>query len=289
VNVHERRERLRGILLSDRLVRPASVYDPLSARAAEALGYELMMMAGSTASLAVLGAPDLMLLSLTELAEQVRRVTRAASLPLLVDADHGYGNALNVSRCVEELEAAGVSALSIEDTVLPRSFGESADLFLSVEEGVGKMRAALAARSDPSLVILARTGAARGEGIASAIQRAQAYEAVGVDGLFFVGMRDPADIEALRAISSLPFVLGGSTGQVHADAYLASQGVRISGWSHEPIEAATQAMYHTMRAHREQAGGDDVPPSLRSDELMAKLSRQMDYDAAVARYLRRSD
>jgi carboxyvinyl-carboxyphosphonate phosphorylmutase len=286
MNIHERREQLRSILRGERLVRPASVYDPLSARAAEALGYELMMMAGSTASLAVLGAPDLMLLSLTELAEQVRRVTRAASLPLLVDADHGYGNALNVSRCVEELETAGVSALSIEDTVLPRPFGASADLFLPVEEGVGKMRAALAARSDPNLVILARTGAARGEGLTSAIQRARAYEAVGVDGLFFVGMRAQADIEALRAVSSLPFVLGGSTGQLHTDAYLASQGVRICGWSHQPIEAAAQAMYDTMRAHREQAGGDDVPRPLASDELMAHLSRQQDYDEAIARYLR---
>src|SRR5581483_8184710 len=125
VTFQERRERVRAMLAGGRLVQPASVYDALSARAAEQLGFELMMMAGSTASLAVLGAPDLVLLSLTEFAEQARRVTRVSRLPLLVDADHGYGNALGVMRCVQELETAGVSALSIEDTALPRPFGTS--------------------------------------------------------------------------------------------------------------------------------------------------------------------
>jgi carboxyvinyl-carboxyphosphonate phosphorylmutase len=243
------------------------------------------MMAGSTASLAVLGAPDVTLLSLTEFAEQAGRVTRAASLPLMVDADHGYGNALNVARCIQELEAAGVAALSIEDTLLPRPFGASGDVFVSVEEGVGKMRAALAARSDPSLVILARTGAARGEGLPSAIERARAYAATGVDGLFFAGLRARSEIEALRAVTTLPFVLGGSTGQVLDDAYLLSQGVRISGWNHLPIQAATQAVYDTLRALREQASVGDLPPALAAGEVLDALSRQADYDRDTADYL----
>ena len=123
MNVLNRRERLRAILTGAQFVRPASVYDALSARAAEALGYEMMMMAGSTASKAVLAGPDLVLLTLSEFVEQARRVTRAVSLPLMVDGDHGYGNALNVMRCVQELEAAGVAALTIEDTLLPLPFG----------------------------------------------------------------------------------------------------------------------------------------------------------------------
>jgi carboxyvinyl-carboxyphosphonate phosphorylmutase len=287
MTVHDQRERLRAILAGERFVRPASIYDALSARAAEALGYELMMMAGSSASLAVLGAPDIVLLTLSEFAEQARRVTRAASLPLMVDADHGYGNALNVMRCVQELEAAGVSALSIEDTDLPRRFGSADERFLSVEEGVGKMRAALKARGDASLAILGRTSAIR-EGTDSAVRRAQAYEAAGVDGLFFAGIRSRAELESLRAATSLPIVLGGgaSGGELDDDAYLAAQGVRIGGWSHEPIQAAARAAYETLRALRRAAVPGRVSPELASDRLLDELSHKRDYDEQIASYLR---
>src|SRR5476649_1671789 len=119
-----RRERLRTVLAGATCVHPGSVFDPISARIAESIGFEIGMLAGSTASLTVLGAPDLIVLTLGELAEQAYRICRAGTLPLLVDADHGYGNALNVRRTVEELENSGVAALTIEDTVLPRQFGD---------------------------------------------------------------------------------------------------------------------------------------------------------------------
>src|SRR5687767_14616787 len=119
-----RREAFRAVLAGDRCVHPASVFDPTSARIAEDLGFELGMFAGSIASLTVLGAPDLIVLTLSEFAQQALRINRAGNLPLLVDADHGYGNALNVKRTVEELETAGVAALTIEDTLLPTAFGE---------------------------------------------------------------------------------------------------------------------------------------------------------------------
>src|SRR5208282_4019634 len=119
----DRRRRFRAVLSGTRCVHPASVFDPISARIAEDLGFEVGMLAGSVASFAVLGAPDLMVLTLSELAEQAYRICRAGNLPLLVDADHGYGNALNAKRTVEELESAGVAALTIEDTLLPASFG----------------------------------------------------------------------------------------------------------------------------------------------------------------------
>ena len=117
----DRRERFRALLAGDRCIHPGSVYDPISARIAEDLGFEVGMFAGSVASMAGLGAPDLIVLTLSEFAGQAYRINRAGSLPLLVDADHGYGNALNVKRTVEELETAGVAALTIEDTDLARS------------------------------------------------------------------------------------------------------------------------------------------------------------------------
>jgi oxaloacetate decarboxylase len=144
-----RRERFRATLDRGRCIHPASVYDPISARIAEDLGFEAGMLAGSVASLAVLGAPDIVLLTLTEFAAQAYRVNRAGNLPLLVDADHGYGNALNVKRTVEELETAGVVGLTIEDTLLPTPYGATETRLIPIEEAVGKMRAALAGRQDP--------------------------------------------------------------------------------------------------------------------------------------------
>ena len=171
----DRRQQVRKILAGPECLYPASIYDPVSARIAESLGFEIGMLAGSIASATVLGAPDLVLLTLTELAEQVHRITRSCSLSLMVDADHGYGNALNVMRTVEELEAAGVSALTIEDTLLPLNFGQGkSEKLISVEELRGKLRAALAARRDPSLVIVGRTVAIRSEGISGVLTRIKA-------------------------------------------------------------------------------------------------------------------
>ena len=155
----QRRERLRSILNGPTCIRPGSVYDATSIRIAEDLGFELGMFGGSVASLVVLGDPDIALITLTELAEQMRRMSRASTLPVLVDADHGYGNALNVRRTVQELEAAGAAGLTIEDTLLPQPFGQSGTQLIPLEEGVGKMKAALDGRSDPSLVVMGRTGA----------------------------------------------------------------------------------------------------------------------------------
>ena len=130
----ERRGRYRRILEGTTCVHPASVFDAMSARMAESLGFEVGMFSGSIGSGVVLGAPDLTVLTLTEFAEQIRRITRGSDLPLMVDADHGYGNALNVMRTLEELEAAGVSALMIEDTVLPAPFGGRGDGLVSIDE-----------------------------------------------------------------------------------------------------------------------------------------------------------
>jgi carboxyvinyl-carboxyphosphonate phosphorylmutase len=152
----QRREKLRSILSGSTCIRPGSVYDAISIRIAEDLGFELGMFGGSVASLAVLGDPDVALITLTELAEQMRRMSRASALPVLVDADHGYGNALNVRRTIEELETAGAAGLTIEDTLLPQAYGETATQLISLEEGVGKMKAALDARRDSSLVIVGR-------------------------------------------------------------------------------------------------------------------------------------
>src|SRR5919197_6466216 len=222
-----RREKLRAVLNGSTCVRPGSVYDATSIRIAQDLGFPLGMFGGSVASLAVLGDPDITLITLTELCEQMRRMSRAAELPVIVDADHGYGNALNVRRTVQELETAGAAGLTIEDTLLPQAFGQARTQLISLEEGVGKMKAALDGRGDPSLVVMGRTGAASVTGLDDAIARARAYEATGVDALFFTGIRSRSELEAISAATSLPIVLGGAPEDMTALDYLAGQRVRI--------------------------------------------------------------
>ncbi len=147
----QRRAAFRAILSGDACIHPASVHDPIAGRIAADLGFEAAMFAGSVASLTVLGAPDIIVLTLSEFADQARRICRGGAPPLMVDADHGYGNALNVMRTVQELETAGIAALTIEDTDLPRGHGVAEPGLLSLEAGLGKMRAAVAAREDAGL------------------------------------------------------------------------------------------------------------------------------------------
>lgn len=268
----QRRDALRTLLAGARCARPASVYDAISVRIAEDLGFEVGMFGGSVASLAVLGDPDIALITLTELAEQVRRMSRAAALPVLVDADHGYGNAMNVRRTVQELEVAGAAGLTIEDTLLPQAFGVAKPQLISLEEGVGKLRAALEARSDPALVIIGRTGAAGITDVADAIARARAYEATGVDALFFTGIKTRTDLDAIAGATRLPIVLGGPTEQMTDWDYLAGQRVRIAVQGHAPIAAATQAVQDALQAVREGVAPKNMK-NLASAELMRRVSR----------------
>ncbi len=285
MNWTDRRERFRAALEGGRCIHPGSVFDPLSARIAEDLGFEIGMFAGSTASLTVLGAPDVILLTLTEFAQQAYRINRACGLPLMVDADHGYGNALNVRRTIEELEGAGVSGLSIEDTELPAPFGAAgAARLISIEEGAGKMRAALDARQDPNLVIAGRTAAPRVTDIDDAIARAKAYEAAGVDAIFLVGIKTRAELEAIAPGIGVPLILGGTGPELSDLDYLAAQGVRIALQGHQPIFAAVQAVHATLKALREGVSPAGLT-GLPSADLVKRLTRSDDVDRWMEDYL----
>jgi carboxyvinyl-carboxyphosphonate phosphorylmutase len=272
-----RRQAFREILTGGVCVHPGSVFDPISARIAEDLGFELGMFAGSVASMTVLGAPDLIVLTLTEFAAQAQRISRAGELPLLVDADHGYGNALNVQRTVEELEAAGVAGLSIEDTELPQPFGALGQTrLLSIEEGAGKMRAALEGRRDPDLVIAGRTSAVAVSGLDDAIARARAYEAVGVDAIFLVGVKTREQLDAISAAVGLPLILGGAGPEIMDLDYLSARGVRVCLQSHQPFMAAVQAVHDTLKALREGTQPKDLT-GIATAETMKRVTRDADY------------
>jgi carboxyvinyl-carboxyphosphonate phosphorylmutase len=280
-----RRERFRALLTAKTCVHPASVFDAISARIALDLGYEMGMFAGSVASLAVLGAPDIVVLTLTEFAGQAYRISRGADLPILVDADHGYGNALSVKRTVEELETAGVSALTIEDTLLPPGFGGTGKgQLIPIEEGVGKMKAALAGRQDKALAVLGRTSAVAITGLDDALARVRAYEAAGVDAIFLAGLRTRQELDAIASAVRVPLVLGNVTPELADRDYLAGRGVRICLQGHAPFMAAVRAVHDTLKALR-----DGTPPAaltgFPSGALMKQVTRQDAYDRWTKEFL----
>ncbi|ALE88298.1 isocitrate lyase/PEP mutase family protein [Pseudomonas versuta] len=244
------RRNFRELLATPMCVETASVFDPMSARIAADLGFEVGILGGSVASLQVLAAPDFALITLSEFVEQATRIGRVAQLPFIADADHGYGNALNVMRTVEELERAGVAALTIEDTLLPAQFARKSTDLISVEEGIGKVKAALEARVDPGLSIIARTNA----GVLptqAIIERTLAYEKAGADGICIVGIKDFEHLEQISEKLSVPLMLVTyGNPQLNDSQRLASLGVRVVVAGHAAYFAAIKATYDSLRAQR---------------------------------------
>ena len=282
---YELRQRARAILKGSECVSPASVYDALSARVAALAGFELGLLSGSIATASTLPGPDMGIVTLTEFADRVRQVVRAGNLTLLIDADNGYGNALNVMRTVEETEHAGVSVVAIEDTVLPARFGGAPNEVVSIPEMTGKLRAALAARSDPALVVVARTAAARTEGVAGTVARAKAYAATGIDALFVVGFDDLSLIEAVHAAVDLPLIVG--SGAAPADRKrLQALGVRIMLQGHQPIAAAVKALRETYEHLRKGGSPADWKSHVASAEEMDRVTGREEYERRQRDYLR---
>lgn len=278
------RARYRAILAGSACQFPGSVFDAPSAILAELAGYEVGILGGSVASLSVLGAPDLILLTLSELVEQCRRICRAVRMPLMVDADHGYGNALNVMRSVAELEAAGVAGLTIEDTDLPRRYGEAKSGVISRDEAVGKIRAALAARRDPALAVVGRTSAMEAGGLDEALARLAAYEQAGADAVMATGVKTRAQIEAICAQAGVPVVLGGVGPEIADAAYLGGLGVRVMIQGHQPYNAALQAVAETYAALRSGVKPAQLP-GLMPPARAAQAERRDDYMAAIRQFL----
>eukprot|EP00929_Paragymnodinium_shiwhaense_P013265 TRINITY_DN121128_c0_g1_i1.p1 TRINITY_DN121128_c0_g1~~TRINITY_DN121128_c0_g1_i1.p1 ORF type:complete len:354 (+),score=80.02 TRINITY_DN121128_c0_g1_i1:27-1064(+) len=272
-----RRAALRAVLKGTKVVNPASVFDPLSAQMAVHAGYEVIQLAGSVAANVTLGAPDLMLLSVTEFAGLVRRITRYCPLPLVVDADHGYGNAMGAARCVEELEAAGVAGLTIEDTNLPAAYGSTGQSIkgsaggfqlTSPEEQRGKLIAAVNAKTDPETVVIARTSAYTVGGIEELTKRVAMYRDTGVDAVHVIGQLEAKELPALKeAAAPLPLMLSGA--QKASAEELAALNVRLALSGHTPFMAAMQAAMEAMKAGKE---GGKAPPTI-DDKEFAKLLR----------------
>ena len=259
------RQRFRQYLEGDEIGYPVSVFDPISARLARHLGAELGILGGSIASAAVLAAPDLIVLTLSELADQVRRITRAADVSLMVDADHGYGNALNAMRTVEELEAAGASALTLEDTALPADYSETSLGLISIDEMVGKLKAGVAARRDQSLVVIARTSAPATRSVEEVRRRVADYAETGVDGIMLIGVTKRDQLEAVRQTTSLPLLMGSASPDLSDEGFLRDNGVRIVLTGHQPFFVVMKALHDAMKHLID--GGSPAALKVASSEL----------------------
>jgi 2-methylisocitrate lyase-like PEP mutase family enzyme len=210
----DRRRRLRELLLTGAPVLAPGAYDALSARLIEAAGFPAVYMTGFGTTASLLGRPDVGLLGGTEMVDNARRIAAAVDLPLIADADTGYGNPINVVRTVRDYEQAGVAGIHLEDQVMPKRCGHmTGKAVVPVEEMVAKVRAAVAARTDPDFLLIARTDARAVEGLDAAVARARAYADAGADALFVEAPVSEDEIATVaKSLADVPLVFNWAEG-----------------------------------------------------------------------------
>lgn len=250
--------------LKPRLLQPAivlapGVYDALSALIAEQAGFEALYLSGASIAYTRLGRSDVGLTTYTEVADTLARITERVRLPVIVDADTGFGNALNVMRTVKGFERAGAAMIQLEDQTFPKRCGHlDGKSVVPVREMVGKLKAALDARTSQDTLILARTDAVAVEGLDAALDRAEAYLACGVDALFIEALRTPEqmDVACLRFGARIPLlanmVEGGKT-PVQSAAELQSRGFSIAifpGGTARAVAHTLQGYYASLLQHQ---------------------------------------
>jgi 2,3-dimethylmalate lyase len=254
------RRRLRELLSSGQLVPAAGVYDSMSARLVEAAGFPAVYMSGFGVTASLLGRPDIGLLGMSEMAQASRRIVAAVDVPVIADADTGYGNAINVIRTVQEYEAAGVAAMHIEDQVTPKRCGHmTGKQVVPAEVMIDKVRAAVAARQDPDLVLIARTDAAAVEGIDAAIDRALRYREAGADMLFLDALSSQEDIEkAATALAAEQVLFSWGEGGLTPPTTLG----QLRGWGFSVVifpVATLLASVSAIQSLLAQITGDGTP------------------------------
>jgi len=232
----ELRRRLRARLATGKIVVAPGIYDSYGARFVAEAGFEAVYMTGNGVSASLLGRPDVGLIDLTLLSQHAHRAAAAVDIPLICDADTGYGNVVNVKRTVEEFEAAGVAAIHMEDQVSPKRCGQlpGARPVIEMAEAIGKIEAAVAAKRDPEFIIIARTDSAESRGLDEAITRAQAFIQAGADVAFVEIKAGPTILDDLKRIAAAvpaPCLVnvdaGGKMAELTADE-IGALGMRLA-------------------------------------------------------------
>jgi carboxyvinyl-carboxyphosphonate phosphorylmutase len=277
------RKRLREIVATPGATIVAPIFDPLSARIAEMIGWQTCKLSGSVGKCANLAAPDGVVFSnLSDLVDICRRITRIADLPLIVDADDG-GSVLEMRRTIRELEAAGASAIEIEDNLVPLHFAESRHAEMVTTKGqVGKLRAAVASRQDQDTIIVGRTTALFVRTKPEALERIRAYSETGIDAIMLPGLgvsglssnpRD--DIEAVRDVTDLPLFVSGLPDELSEDeGWLLANRIRLRFLPQVPFRMTVQAIYDALSSIKNGIGTDRLRDRCASSELVDDVIRR---------------
>jgi carboxyvinyl-carboxyphosphonate phosphorylmutase len=281
------RERFRHVLARPTCTLAANIFDPLSARIAHMLGYDVCVLSGSVGKVANLAVPDVVLSNMSDLVDHCRRITRIADVSLMVDAEDGFGNAVNVIRTVRELEAAGVSAIEIEDNVVPKQFHVSHPGLVSKAEQVGKLKAAVAARTDPTTVIVARTSALAECPLDEALERVRAYADTGAEALMLVGVhRGRPDVEAVHRATPLPLCVLNPPPDVRNDpSFLATNGVRILMLGNPTFAVAVKAIYDSLKHLKEGGTLEELQYRQASQDLLRAVNRTDEFIQQQRQYV----
>ena len=235
------------------------VYDALSALLAEQAGFEALYLSGASIAYTRLGRSDIGLTTYTEVADTLARITERVALPVIVDADTGFGNALNVRRTVQGFERAGAAMIQLEDQTFPKRCGHlDGKTVVPVQEMTGKLKAALDARASSDTLILARTDAVAVEGLDAALERAERYLECGVDALFIEALRTPAQMDAAcqrfgQRIPLLANMVEGGKTPVQSAAELQARGFRIvifPGGTARAVAHTLQGYYASLHQHQ---------------------------------------
>lgn len=249
-------QQLKTIVNEKRGVIVPGAFNALSARIITELGYEAIYITGAGVTNMHFALPDLGFIGLSDIAEQTRRIRDAVNMPLIVDADTGFGNAVNVYHSVRILEAAGANCIQLEDQLAPKRCGHfNGKQVISQQEAVDKIKSAVDARRDESCLIMARTDAAAVEGFEAAIDRANAYAEAGADILFVEAVTDKEQVAALpkrvQAPQLMNMVIGGKTPIFSADE-LADLGFGIVLYANAALQGAVHGMQQALSTLRDE-------------------------------------
>jgi carboxyvinyl-carboxyphosphonate phosphorylmutase len=266
------RDRFREVLARPDCTLAANIFDPLSARIAHMLDYEVCFLSGSVGKVANLGVPDIVLYNSSDSVDHCRRIMRMADVSLMLDGEEGFGNAVNTMRTIKELEAVGVSAIEIEDNIAPTQFNAWDSGLLSKAEQVGKLEAAVAARNDPGTVIVARTSALTYCPMDEALDRISAYSQTGVEAVRLTGLKTREQLEAIHQATPLSLTVLSPPGDMRDDPeFMAANGVRIVMAGNPAYGMAVKAVYDCFKHLKD--GGDVA--ELASSEAPAALLREV--------------
>lgn len=282
------RKTLRSLAEARRGVLVPGAFNALSARVIEDLGFEAIYVTGAGVTNMWFGLPDQGFMGLHEIADHTARIRDAVNLPLIVDADTGFGNALNVRHTVRVLERAGADCIQFEDQVAPKRCGHfSGKEVISTEEAVNKIKAAVDARTDPDLLIMARTDAAATLGFEAAIERAQKFSEAGADILFVEAVTTADEIRALPQRLHKPqlmnMVIGGKTPIFGAEE-LGGLGYGIVLYANAALQGALAGMQKALTVLRDTRRMDEDPSLVAPFAERQRLVRKPELDVLDARY-----